>query len=104
MYPNDKEKFILNSMPAVLLAQNALLAYKVREGLGYLNAVLASSMDIEGYPATCFNEYSLTCRGRNTQGVILFKNQILALIDKSKFEAAKGKTPEQVKELEEKAA
>jgi hypothetical protein len=66
VYPNDKEKFILNSTPAILFAKNALMAYKVREGLGFLNAVMACMMDVQGYPATCFNEYSLTCRGRNT--------------------------------------
>ena len=49
VYPNEKEKFILNSLPAILFAKNALLAYKVRESFGYLNSVLAFKMETGKY-------------------------------------------------------
>ena len=74
VYPNDKEKFIINSLPAILFAKNALLAYKVREGFGFLNSVLAFKLETEEAHQSFFNEYSLTLRGRATQGVVLFKN------------------------------
>tara|TARA_B110000285_G_C14832337_1_gene471437 strand:+ start:181 stop:306 length:126 start_codon:yes stop_codon:yes gene_type:complete len=41
-------------------------------------------METAQFPLDFFNEYTLSLRGRTSQGVILFKNQMLALVDKSK--------------------
>jgi len=41
-------------------------------------------METAAFPLDFFNEYTLSLRGRTSQGVILFKNQMLALVDKSK--------------------
>ena len=41
VFLNDKERYILNSLPNVVLATNALQTYKYREATGYLTAILA---------------------------------------------------------------
>ena len=69
VFPSDKEKYILNSLPSVHYAKSGLLAYKCREAQGYLNAILAFSMETSEFPVDFFNDYSLTLRGRTTQGV-----------------------------------
>jgi len=73
LFLNDKEIFILNSLPSVFYTINALSAYKMRESFGYMNAILAFSMESNDFPEAFFNEYSLTLRGRQSQGVTLFK-------------------------------
>lgn len=89
VFPNEKEKFILNSLPHIGLCQNALVAYQCREGFGFLNSVLALSMETAEFPVDFFSDYTLSQRGRTTQGVVLFKNQMQALTDKSKKIATK---------------
>jgi hypothetical protein len=69
VFPSDKEKYILNSLPSVQYAKSGLLAYQCREAQGYLNAILAFSMETSEFPIDFFNDYSLTLRGRTTQGV-----------------------------------
>ena len=69
VYPSDKERYILNSLPSVQYALCGLLAYKCREGQGYLNAILAFSMETSEFPVDFYNDYSLSLRGRTTQGV-----------------------------------
>ena len=71
---SEKEKYIICSLPPVFLAKAALLAYKCREAQGYLNAILAFTMETLEFPADFYNEYNLTLRGRTTQGVTQFKN------------------------------
>lgn len=66
VFPSDKEKYILNSLPSIEYAKSALLAYKCREAQGYLNAILAFSMETAEFPIDFFNDYSLTLRGRTT--------------------------------------
>lgn len=80
---NEKERFILNSRPAVELATMAPLVYKAKEGFGFLNAVLAFVMETDELPVDFFNEYTLTL-GRSSQGVVQFKNAMIAMVDKSK--------------------
>ena len=41
VYPNEKEQYILNSLPNIKIATYALLTYKCKEASGYLNAILA---------------------------------------------------------------
>lgn len=82
--PNDKERFILNSLPNIELAKAALLSYKCREQFSYFSSVLALSIETAEFPLDYLNEYILTSRGRNTQGVVQFKNQMLALVNESK--------------------
>lgn len=89
VFPSDKEAYIINSLPSILFAQKALLAYKCREAQGYLNAILAFTMETAEFPIDFFNDYSLSLRGRTTQGVTLFKNQILAMVENSKKKATK---------------
>lgn len=84
VWPNEKERYILNSLPNIKIATYALLAYKCKEAAGYLNAILAFQMETAQFPLDFFNEYTLSLRGRTSQGVVLFKNQMLALVDKSK--------------------
>ena len=60
IYPSDKEAFIINSQPNVLIAQKALLAYKCKEALGYLNATLAFTMETAEFSVDFFNDYSLS--------------------------------------------
>lgn len=84
VFPIEKERYILNSSPTCFLAKSALTAYTSREGVGFLNAVLALSLETAEFPAEYFNEYALTLRGRATQGVTQFKNQMLALVADSK--------------------
>jgi hypothetical protein len=74
VYPSDKEKYILQSQPTVLLVRNGLLAYQLKESQVFLNATLALSLETEQLPIDFFNEYTLTQRGRQGQGVTLFKN------------------------------
>ena len=57
---NEKERYILTSLPAFKLAEYALLAYKSKEAAGYLNAILAFSMENAEFPIDFYNEYSLT--------------------------------------------
>jgi len=89
VYPNDKEIYILNSLPSVYYAINALSAYKLREAFGFFNAVLAFTMETYEFPVDYYNEYSLSLRGRATQGVTLFKGHLLALSEGSKRMATK---------------
>ena len=84
VYPIEKERYILNSLPACFLAKTAFQAYTCREGVGFLNAVLALTLETVEFPAEYFNEYALTLRGRATQGVTMFKNQMMALVADSK--------------------
>lgn len=72
--PIEKERYILNSLPACFLAKAAMTVYTCREGISFLNAVLAISLETVQFPAEYFNEYALTLRGRATQGVTQFKN------------------------------
>ena len=74
VFPIEKERYILNSWPTCFLARTALTAYCCREGVSFLNAVLALSLETAEFPAEYFNEYALTLRGRATQGVTQFKN------------------------------
>lgn len=60
VYPSDKEKYILTSLPTAFLVKSALLAYQLREGFGFLNAVLAFSLETAQVPLDFFNEYTLT--------------------------------------------
>jgi hypothetical protein len=83
VFINDKERFLLFSMPNINLAGNALDAYQYREAQGFLTAVLAFSLETHEFPIDFFNEYSLTL-GRSSQGVTLFRNSMLAMVDKSK--------------------
>ena len=66
VFPSDKEKYILNSLPSIDYAKHSLLAYKCREAQGYLNAILAFSMETAEFPVDFFNDYSLSLRGRTT--------------------------------------
>lgn len=84
VWPNEKERYILNSLPNIKIATYALLTYKCKEAAGYLNAILALQMETAQFPLDFFNEYTLSLRGRTSQAVVLFKSQMLALVDKSK--------------------
>lgn len=66
IFPSDKEAYILNSIPGSIVAQKALLAYKCKESLGYINATLAFSMETSEFSVDFFNDYSLSLRGRTT--------------------------------------
>lgn len=57
----------------VFFAIISLQAYQAKEGITFLNAVLAFSMETMELPADIFNEYNLGLRGRSTQGVLTFK-------------------------------
>jgi hypothetical protein len=57
--------------------------------MSYLNGVLVLTAETAELPAECFNEYALSMRGRATQGVNLFKQQILALSAESKRRSQK---------------
>ena len=46
------------------------------------------------FSADFSNDYSLSLRGRTTQGVTLFKNQILAMVDGSKKKSTKPEVTE----------
>jgi|TARA_B110000285_G_scaffold226751_1_gene286992 hypothetical protein len=94
MYPSDKEAYIINSLPSCIIAQKALLAYQCREAMGYINATLAFTMETAEFSVDFFNDYSLSLRGRTTQGVTLFKNQILAMVDGSKKKSTKPEVTE----------
>lgn len=72
--PNDKEKYIIESLPMVFFSIISLQAYQAKEGISFLNTVLAFSMETMELPADMFNEYNLGLRGRSTQGVLTFKN------------------------------
>ena len=85
VYPSEKEKYVLNSVPTIFYVRSALLAYQCKEGFGFLNAVLGFSLDTMKVPIDVVNEYSLSIRGRQTQGVTLFKNQVLSMIEDSKM-------------------
>ena len=61
--PSEKERFILNSLPLLHIVPQALLAYQIKESMGYLNTVLCFSAETAEFPADYFNEYVLT-RGR----------------------------------------
>ena len=87
--PSEKERYILNSLPHLHVARQALLAYKCREAFGYLNGVLALSAETFEFHESYFNEYGLTQRGRTTQGVNIFKQQMMALVADSKKRAQK---------------
>ena len=62
-----------------------------REGISFLNAILALSLETVEFPAEYFNEYSLTLRGRATQGVRIIRlkeNDAIASVAKvTRFEA-----------------
>ena len=60
VYPNEKERFLLNSLPNIKYAYMGLLAYKVREASGYMNAIFAFDLETQTFPLDFFNEYSLT--------------------------------------------
>jgi len=66
VFPSDKEAYIINSLPSILYAQKALLAYQCKEAQGYLNAILAFTMETAEFPIDFFNDYSLSLRGRTT--------------------------------------
>jgi hypothetical protein len=66
IFPNEKERFIINSLPNIELAKAALISYKCREQFSYFNSVLALSVETAEFPVDYLNEYSLTSRGRNT--------------------------------------
>lgn len=66
MTPNDKEKYIIESLPMVYFAIISIQAYQAKEGITFLNAVLALSMETMELPADMFNEYNLGLRGRST--------------------------------------
>ena len=51
-------------------------------------------METSEFPVDFFNDYSLTLRGRTTQGVQLFKNQILAMVENSKKKSTKPEPTE----------
>lgn len=85
---NEKERFILNSIPTTELASQGLLTYKVKEGFGFLVALSAFIMESQELSADFFNEYTLTL-GRSSQGVIQFRNAMQAMTDKSKLLSTK---------------
>ena len=60
IFPSDKEAYILNSIPSCIIAQKALLAYKCKESMGYINATLAFSMETAEFSVDFFNDYSLS--------------------------------------------
>mmetsp|Transcript_4445 Transcript_4445/g.6571 ORF Transcript_4445/g.6571 Transcript_4445/m.6571 type:complete len:188 (+) Transcript_4445:311-874(+) len=88
-YPNEKERYLLTALPNVYLAQTALLAYQSRESFGFLNSILAFSMETAEFSVDFFNDYTLTMRGRASQGVTQFKNQMMALTEESKKKSTK---------------
>ena len=64
--PSDKEKWVLNALPHFHAVRQGLIAYKAKEGLAYLNGVLALTAEAVELPADCFNDYALSMRGRTT--------------------------------------
>jgi len=66
VYPTEKERYILNSLPNIKYTENALLTYKFKEISGYMNAILALQMETAQFPLDFFNEYTLTLRGRTS--------------------------------------
>ena len=94
IYPSDKEAYILNSIPSCKKKKKALLAYKCKEAMGYMNAILAFSTETAEFSVDFFNDYSLSLRGRTTQGETQLKNQILAMVDGSKKKSTKPEVTE----------
>lgn len=80
---NEKERFILNSLPTINLVEHALQVYKCKSAAGFLTAILAFAMETAEFPIDFYNEYSLTL-GRQSQGVVAFKNAMTCMVDKSK--------------------
>lgn len=80
---SEKERFILNSLPAISLVEHALQVYKCKTAAGYLTAILAFVMETAEFPLDFYNDYSLSL-GRQSQGVVAFKNAMTCMVDKSK--------------------
>ena len=89
----------MESQANILFATNALVTYKLREGMGFLNAILAFSMETLEFPVDFFNEYSLSM-GRQSQGVTQFKQNMLAMTDKSKKLSTKPDMSESLKSMD----
>jgi len=62
----------------------AVTAYRLRESLGFRDTVLAISSELLAVHIDNFTDYALTL-GKATQGLNTFKNNLLALVDKSKL-------------------
>lgn len=91
---NDKERYVLTSLPTLYIVENALQVFKCKAAAGYLSAILALFMETKEFPIDFFNEYSLTL-GRQSQGVTAFKNAMVCMVDKSKVVPTKpGLTPQ----------
>ena len=67
--------------------------------MGYLNAILAFSMESLEFPIDYFNEYSLTM-GRQSQGVTSFKQNMLSMTDKSKKLSTKPDMSDNLKSMD----
>ena len=57
---NDKERYVLTSLPTLYVVENALLVFKCKAAAGYLTAILALLMETMEFPIDFFNEYSLS--------------------------------------------
>jgi len=94
---SDKERFVISNKPTIYLVQNALLTYKTKSAAGYFTAILAFFMETAEFPIDFYNEYSLSL-GRQSQGVTLFKNGMISMVDKSKKVPTKPEISDALKE------
>jgi hypothetical protein len=81
---SEKELFIIQSLPHIYQAIFALETYRLKENMRLADTSLVFSLEMLNVHQDYFGEYALTL-GKNTQGVNNFKNNVLALVDKSKL-------------------
>lgn len=80
----DKETFIVAAQAQVYQAVLALAVYKLKDDLSLFDSVLAMSCELLGVHADNFSEFAFTF-GKQSQGLVQFRNNMLALTDKSKM-------------------
>jgi histidine ammonia-lyase len=81
---NEKEAFIVDAKAHVYQAVFALAVYKMKENLSFYDSVLALSCELLHCHVDAFTEYAFTL-GKQSQGLVQFRNNMLALTDHSKL-------------------
>jgi hypothetical protein len=81
---SEKELFIIQALPHIYQAIFALEAYRLQDNMRLVDTSLVFSLEMLNVHQDYFTEYALTL-GKSSQGVNNFKNNVLALIDKSKM-------------------
>ena len=75
---------MLSAQSQLLQATFALDLYKLRDDLSLLDSVVAFSSELLKVHSDNFTEYSLTL-GKQSQGLVQFRNNMIALTDHSKM-------------------